>query len=75
MHRTFTLLTAIAVLLTSNYLVAQDYNINKVLKTYFPVNLYKYRFSIFYEKLNTNPAITNKSIQKRTDSTLFSFKG
>ena len=75
MHRKFTLLAAIAVLLTSNYLVAQDYNINKVLKTYFPVNLYKYRFSIFYEKLNTNAAITNKSIQKRTDSTLFSFKG
>jgi hypothetical protein len=58
-----------------NYLIAQDYNINKVLKTYFPVNPYKYSFSVFYKKLNENPAITNKSIQKRTDSTLFSFKG
>lgn len=74
MVRKFTLLFAIAIF-TSFFIAAQDHNINKVLKTYFPVNPYKYSFSIFYKKLNEDPAITNKSIQKRTDSTLFSFRG
>lgn len=71
----FILLLTIPILVLSNHLSAQDYNINKVFKTYFPVNPYKYRFTTFYEKLNADPAVVNKSIQKRTDSTLFSFKG
>src|SRR5258706_11749024 len=54
---------------------AQQHYINDIFDTYFRANPFDDEFNAFYKKLSSDPTLTNKSIQKRTDSTLFSFKG
>jgi len=68
-------LTIIIVALLPGKTEAQQYNINDIFYTYFRVNPFDNEFNIFYKKLSSDPALSGKSIQKRTDSTLFSFKG
>src|SRR5882724_423741 len=53
----------------------QEYYINNILNTYYRFNPFDYDFSFFFNKLRSDPGIINKSLQKRTDSSLFSFKG
>ena len=54
---------------------AQDYYIYNVFETYFPYNPLASKFDVFFKKLNSDFALTNKSVRKRTDTSLFSFKG
>ncbi|MGC4038857.1 MAG: hypothetical protein QM764_23065 [Chitinophagaceae bacterium] len=54
---------------------AQYDEINKVFNRYFPANPFKNEFTTFFKKLKTEPALVNKVLTRRTDSTLFSFKG
>ncbi len=68
-------LTIILVTLLLGKTEAQQYYINHIFETYFRANPFADEFNIFFKILNDDRALSAKSIQKRTDSTLFSFKG
>jgi hypothetical protein len=46
-----------------------------VFENYFPFNPFETTFSDFFKKLNSDPFLLNKSLHKRTDTSLFSFSG
>jgi len=68
-------LTIIIVALLPGKTEAQQNYVNEIFDTYFRANPFDTGFNVFYQRLSADPALSDKSIQKRTDSTLFSFKG
>src|SRR6478735_9155263 len=52
----------------------QTYYISNICDDYFPFNPFNSEFSDLFKLLNADPHSGNKTIQKRTDSTLFLFK-
>ncbi len=52
-----------------------DNPLSKIAQTYFRSNPYIVHFSTFLNHLMNDPTLTNKTIVKRTDTTLFFFKG
>ena len=53
---------------------SQTYYLGNVCNDYFPFNPFENEFSNLFKLLNADPHSGNKTIQKRTDSTLFLFK-
>ncbi len=47
----------------------------KITRNYFRSDPFRTEFSSFLRQLTTDPSLTNKTIEKRTDSTLFFFQG
>jgi hypothetical protein len=62
-------------LLLAQKVKGQEYYINNILDTYYPLNPFDYDFSFFLNKLRSDPKATDKLLKRRTDSTLFSFNG
>ncbi|TMI80834.1 MAG: hypothetical protein E6H10_13070 [Bacteroidetes bacterium] len=55
--------------------VAKDNPIFKIAKTYFRSNPFNIHFSTFLSHLTSDPALSNKTINKRTDTSFFFFRG
>src|SRR5690349_3988639 len=52
----------------------QTYYLGNLCNDYFPFDPFQSEFSDLFKNLNADPHSGHKAIQKRTDSTLFSFK-
>jgi hypothetical protein len=64
------------VLIVTQYCAAQPADaIRQVAKNYFRSNPYGVHFNTFLNHLLNDPALLNKTIEKRTDTTLFFFTG
>lgn len=53
----------------------QRYYIYGVFENYFPYDPFENTFSELFKKMNADPYLLNKSLHKRTDTSLFSFSG
>jgi hypothetical protein len=55
--------------------IVKDNPIFKIAKTYFRSNPFNVHFSTFLNHLMSDPKLSNKTVNKRTDTSLFFFRG
>ena len=53
----------------------QRYYVYGVFENYFPFSPFETTFSALFKNLNSDPQLLNKSLHKRTDTSLFAFSG